>query len=138
MSVSCSFKVETGKMARCMNRRIERKKRPFPTKIIILSSSILLIGFWLRLWNVDTNSFWSDEGLTPLRSGYSILEILRNVIIIQGKVTKDTHPALFYLLIHFSRQLFGETDFAFRLPVHLNKYDVDRFALSIWQASNFT
>ncbi|HFQ93856.1 MAG TPA: hypothetical protein ENK32_07600 [Anaerolineae bacterium] len=77
---------------------------------------IILLGFGLRLANAEAFSFWTDEGLTPLRSGYTVGEILSNRIVIQDGVTKDTHPPLFYLLIHFSRRLFGETDFAFRYP----------------------
>ncbi|MEM7330877.1 MAG: glycosyltransferase family 39 protein [Chloroflexota bacterium] len=99
-----------------MKRGQERKKRPFPVPTLISITIILLLGFWLRIWHIDAFSFWSDEGLTPLRSGYSVIDILRNVILIQGHVTKDTHPAFFYLTIHFTRQLFGETDFAFRYP----------------------
>lgn len=75
---------------------------------------LILLAFVLRLYQLDQYSFWTDEGLTPERSGYSLLEILRNVIYIQGYETKDTHPPLYYLLIHLTRQLFGESDFAFR------------------------
>ncbi|HID53668.1 MAG TPA: phospholipid carrier-dependent glycosyltransferase, partial [Anaerolineae bacterium] len=85
-------------------------------KYLIALLLIILLGFSLRLVNTEAFSFWTDEGLTPLRSGYTVSEILSNRIIIQDGVTKDTHPPLFYLLIHFSRQFFGETDFAFRYP----------------------
>ncbi len=80
---------------------------------------ILLTAFVLRLHNIDNFSFWTDEGLTPLRSGYSIARILSNEITIQDGVGRDTHPALFYLLIHVSRRVFGETDFAYRYPAVL-------------------
>lgn len=53
---------------------------------------LILLAFVLRLYQLDQYSFWTDEGLTPERSGYSLLEILRNVIYIQGYETKDTHP----------------------------------------------
>ncbi|MBP8947735.1 MAG: glycosyltransferase family 39 protein, partial [Candidatus Promineofilum sp.] len=36
--------------------------------------------------------------------------------VIQGVVTTDTHPPLYYLIIHLTRQLFGLSDFAFRYP----------------------
>jgi 4-amino-4-deoxy-L-arabinose transferase-like glycosyltransferase len=77
---------------------------------------IILLAFGLRIHQLDSMSFWLDEGLTPLRSAYSITEILSNRITIQQGVTKDTHPALHYLLIHFSRRLLGESDFAYRFP----------------------
>ncbi len=77
---------------------------------------ICLLAFALRTHHLDQFSFWLDEGLTPLRSGYALGDILRNEIVLQGTVTQDTHPPLYYLLIHASRQLFGESDFAFRYP----------------------
>lgn len=75
---------------------------------------LIWLGLGLRLVNASAFSFWTDEGLTPLRASYPVLKILSNQIIIQDVVTKDTHPPFFYLLIHFSRQVWGETDFAFR------------------------
>ncbi len=91
-------------------------KRPFPSTTYLFILLLFLLTFWLRLHNIDAFSFWTDEGLTPLRSGYSVSEILSNRIIIQEGITNDTHPPLFYLIVHFSRQLFGESDFAYRFP----------------------
>lgn len=99
-----------------MRQGKQEERRPFTPHLLILISAILLVGFGLRVWHIDTFSFWSDEGLTPLRSGYPLAQILRNDIVIQGKVTKDTHPAFFYLIISGTRRLFGESDFAFRYP----------------------
>ncbi|WP_420629845.1 glycosyltransferase family 39 protein [Candidatus Leptofilum sp.] len=76
----------------------------------------ILLAFGLRLQNADFFSFWTDEGLTPLRASYTVPEILSNRIIIQEGVTNDTHPPFFFLIIHFTRQLLGETDFAYRYP----------------------
>lgn len=88
--------------------------RPFAPLLILLL--LMLLGFWLRTHNLDAFSFWTDEGLTPERSGYPITQILRNDILIQGVVTKDTHPPLYYLILHLTRSLFGLSDFAFRYP----------------------
>jgi Dolichyl-phosphate-mannose-protein mannosyltransferase len=76
----------------------------------------ILLAFGLRLLNAEMFSFWTDEGLTPLRSGYTVPEILSNQVIIQEGVTNDTHPPFFFLILHFSRMVLGETDFAFRYP----------------------
>lgn len=94
------------------------KKSPKKASALLPISLILimLFAFFLRLYMVDASSFWTDEGLTPLRSGYDIGRILSNELEIQGVVGQDTHPALYYLIIHASRQLFGETDFAYRYP----------------------
>lgn len=94
----------------------DRKKRPLIPPIFWSLAFIMLLGFFLRLYHIDAFSFWTDEGLTPVRSGYSIGQILTNQIIIQNQVTIDTHPPLYYLLIHFSRQILGESDFAYRFP----------------------
>ena len=95
-------------------------KRPWSNSLmrwmIVLS---VLLAFGLRLHNAEMFSFWTDEGLTPLRSGYTVAGILSNHVTIQEGVTNDTHPPFFFLIIHFSRQLFGETDFAYRFPALL-------------------
>ncbi|WP_374687986.1 glycosyltransferase family 39 protein [Promineifilum sp.] len=88
--------------------------RRFAPLLILLA--LVLLGYALRVYNLDAFSFWTDEGLTPARSGYPVAQILRNEIVIQGVVTKDTHPPLYYLIIHVTRQLFGLSDFAFRYP----------------------
>jgi len=77
---------------------------------------LILAAFGLRVHQLDNFSFWQDEGLTPLRAGYSIPEILSNEVPIQEAVTQDTHPPLYFLLIHATRQIFGESDFSYRLP----------------------
>ena len=84
------------------------------SKLILIG--LIWLGFWLCLHHIDRFSFWIDEGLTPIRSGYSLREILSQVIIVQGHPTTDTHPPLYYLIIAVTRRLFGESDFAFRFP----------------------
>lgn len=79
----------------------------------------VLLAFGLRLHNADFFSFWTDEGLTPLRASYPVSEILSNRVIIQEGITNDTHPPFFFLIIHFTRQLLGESDFAYRFPALL-------------------
>ena len=90
------------------------RRRPLAPLLILLL--LMLLGFALRAHNFDAFSFWTDEGLTPERSGYPIAQILGNDILIQGVVTKDTHPPLYYLIVHLTRQLFGASDFAYRYP----------------------
>ncbi len=91
-----------------------RSSRPLGPLAALLA--LLLLGTWLRVHNLDAFSFWTDEGLTPARSGYPLAQILRNEIVIQGVVTTDTHPPLYYLIIAVTRRLFGLSDFAFRYP----------------------
>ncbi len=93
-----------------------KRKRPFLDHSHLLLILFILLAFGLRLHNIEAFSFWTDEGLTPLRASYPLLEIFSNRITIQEAISKDTHPPFYFLLIHFSRQLWGETDFAYRFP----------------------
>ena len=104
-----------------MSGRVIVGKRPFTKATTYRWGMLLLIllGFGLRLHNAERFSFWTDEGLTPLRASYSVPEIVSNHVTIQEGITNDTHPPFFFLIIHFSRQLFGETDFAYRFPALL-------------------
>ena len=106
--IAASASVETGFPP---DTTVSRRLAP-----LLFLLALLLLGYWLRVHNLDAFSFWTDEGLTPARSGYPIAQILQNEIIIQGVVTTDTHPPLYYLIIHLTRQLFGLSDFAFRYP----------------------
>lgn len=100
-----------------MNRNVVPRK-PLASRLWwrLLLVGIVLLSFGLRLHDLGVFSFWTDEGLTPLRAGYSIPEILSNTVTIQAGNGKDTHPPLYYLLIHISHRVFGETDFAYRYP----------------------
>ncbi|MBP6788621.1 MAG: glycosyltransferase family 39 protein, partial [Candidatus Promineofilum sp.] len=93
--------------------------QPFRRRLsapLLILLALLLLAFALRVHDLGAFSFWTDEGLTPERSGYPLAQILRNDILIQGVVTQDTHPPLYYLILHATRPLFGLSDFAFRYP----------------------
>jgi hypothetical protein len=92
------------------------RRRGFAPQVLIPLLLLILLAFFLRLHQLDAFSFWTDEGLTPARAGYAISQILRNEIVIQGFVSKDTHPPLYYLIIHLTSRLFGVSDFAYRFP----------------------
>jgi mannosyltransferase len=99
-----------------MVSQISVSKRLSEGIVLAVVAALILLAFELRLHNLDAFSFWTDEGLTPLRSGYPIGEILSNRITIQEGVTRDTHPPFYYLIVHFTQRLFGQTDFAYRYP----------------------
>lgn len=90
--------------------------RPKPYRWRLFLLFLILLAFALRVYRLDNSGFWTDEGLTPLRAGYSVSEILSNRVIIQEGVTQDTHPPLYFLIIHFSQTLLGRSDFAYRYP----------------------
>ncbi|MFZ0547896.1 MAG: glycosyltransferase family 39 protein, partial [Candidatus Promineifilaceae bacterium] len=75
---------------------------------------LLMVGFGLRLFSLEGQSMWSDEGLSYYRSGLSLGDILRNIIVVDGVVTRDTNPTLYFLLLHYWRILAGDTVFAMR------------------------
>jgi uncharacterized membrane protein len=77
---------------------------------------LLWVAFGLRVTHLDLFSFWIDEALTPLRTNYTVLDIITGRTYIQEAVSQDTHPPLYYLLIYATRPLLGETDFAYRYP----------------------
>ena len=76
---------------------------------------IILLGFTLHIHNLDSQSMWSDEGLSVHRVEQSFTDILRNVITVDGIDTRDTNPPLFFILLRIWRFLSGETVFAMRL-----------------------
>ena len=67
---------------------------------------VMLLGFWLRVHALGTHSFWVDELFTVWTSQKSVPEML----------TVKDHPPLLYLVTSFSLNLFGESEFAARLP----------------------
>ncbi|HSH02033.1 MAG TPA: glycosyltransferase family 39 protein, partial [Anaerolineae bacterium] len=75
---------------------------------------VIMVGFGLRVYRLEAFSFWIDEGLTPLRAGYDVSTILGNRIFIQEAASVDTHPPFYYLLVHVTRGLWGESVFAYR------------------------
>lgn len=77
---------------------------------------LLFLAWGLRVVDIDRDSLWLDEGLTPERSGYTIPKILANEVDIQGFPTQDTHPPFYYLVIKGTRAVFGTSDFAYRFP----------------------
>jgi len=93
--------------------RVRKRMRQLVWLLVIVFA---FLAFALRLYHLDHFSFWQDESLTPLRASYAIPDILSNRIVLQEAVTQDTHPPLYFLLIHFTRLLFGESDFAYRYP----------------------
>ncbi len=77
---------------------------------------LILAAFFLRVYQIEAFGFWIDEALTPLRASYSISDIFRGQVFIQGVASQDTHPPLYYLLIHLTQSLSGSSDFALRYP----------------------
>jgi mannosyltransferase len=76
--------------------------------------AIFLLAFALRIYNLEGQSMWSDEGLSLYRLRQPVPELLQNIIVVDGVATRDTNPPLYFLLLHGWRALAGETVFALR------------------------
>ena len=68
---------------------------------------VLLIGFGARVYRLDHQSFWNDEGNSASLSSRSVQ------LIIEGTAS-DVHPPLYYLALRAWWPLAGQTDFSLR------------------------
>lgn len=76
---------------------------------------ILLLAWALRLTHLDTMSIWWDESLSYARATQDLPTILSNVIQIQKVTTRDLHPPLYFVLLHFAVNVFGTSEFGLRV-----------------------
>lgn len=81
-----------------------------------LLAGLILIAFGLYVSTLDVQSIWRDEGLTIVRSQQSLSMTLANRNIVQGILSPDLHPPLYFLLLHGWRLLAGSSEFALRFP----------------------
>lgn len=67
---------------------------------------IILLAFFLRIYNLDAESLWLDEAL-------SVEHYAKNDIttIIERL---SVHPPLYYIILHFWIKLFGDSEFSVR------------------------
>lgn len=82
--------------------------------IPILLITFILASWALHLYDLTGKSLWSDEGLSVYRARKSIAYNLTNEIVVQGVVTKDTQPPLYFILLHLLRAVAGESEFALK------------------------
>ncbi len=75
---------------------------------------LILLGFFLRLYDLEGQSMWSDEGLSFYRAQLPLSEIITNTITVDGIATRDTNPPFYFLLLHILIVLTGESVFALR------------------------
>ncbi len=79
------------------------------TAIILLA--ILALGLGLRVYNLGSESIWLDEG-------YALREALNPSAkaVIASLHTYNGTPPAYYLLLHYTIQFIGSSEFALRLP----------------------
>lgn len=73
----------------------------------LLLGLVLLLAVVLRLYRIDAQSFWNDEGNSARLAERSI------DLILEG-AKGDIHPPGYYLALHYWRAVFGQTEAALR------------------------
>ncbi len=87
-----------------MKRSALRPLLPTPYSLLL---ALLLLASFLRFYRLDAQSFWNDEG-NSARIAERTLDL-----IVEG-AAGDIHPPGYYLLLHYWRALFGQSEFALR------------------------
>ncbi|CAN5729668.1 hypothetical protein BH10CHL1_BH10CHL1_13140 [soil metagenome] len=67
---------------------------------------LLLVGFGLRLYRLDFQSFWSDEGISLQRSAQPFGQLLRSMPV--------EHLPGYFVLLHGWLAIAGDSDFSMR------------------------
>ncbi len=70
---------------------------------------ILLFGAILRLYGLDSESLWADEGIT-------VWTVSDSFAAMKQMLAKAIHPPLHYLILHPLVHTFGNSEFVVRLP----------------------
>ena len=69
--------------------------------------AIILLAVGLRLYRLDHQSLWNDEGT-------SVALAQRDLVTITKSAALDIHPPLYYYALHVWLRLFGASEFAVR------------------------
>ncbi len=76
---------------------------------------LILLALALRVYRLDGQSLWSDEGLSLYRSRLTLAQNLTNIIVVPpGVATQDTNPPLYFVALSAMRALLGESEYALR------------------------
>ena len=68
---------------------------------------LLFIGFSLRIYDLGGESIWFDEGASIYFAKKNVSEIFS---------MKESSPPLYYIVLHWWINLFGDSEFSVRLP----------------------
>lgn len=93
-------------------RDVGQRRPAWKGRLVLLF--ILLLAFALRLHQLEGQSMWSDEGLSLYRARQPLTTVLASTIEVDGIVTQDTNPPLYFLMLHGWRSLVGEGIFLLR------------------------
>jgi len=68
-----------------------------------------LLAFGLRVYHLDGQSLWYDEG-------FSVYLAAQDLSSITAQTASDIHPPLYYYMLHFWIYLAGKSEFSVRFP----------------------
>ncbi len=94
--------------------RKDRNSRQAEKVGSLLLLAAILLAFATHTYLLDAKSMWIEEGLSIYRAQLDLPGILSNVIVIQDVPTHDTHPPLYFILLHFLLALAGSSEFVIR------------------------
>jgi mannosyltransferase len=86
---------------------MSRRLSAFLSQPWLLLALVLLLAGGVRLFRIDAQSFWNDEGNSARLAERSVDLILKGA---RG----DIHPPGYYLALHYWRALFGQGEVALR------------------------
>lgn len=69
--------------------------------------AILFLGLFLRIYDLGTESIWVDEGISILLANSNLFQIVVNR-------AQSTHPPMYFIILHYWVNLFGDTEFSTR------------------------
>ena len=69
--------------------------------------AILLIGYFLRVYDLSNESIWLDEAFSIVSAKLNLSQIF---------FRPETNPPLYYSILHLWINLFGDSEFSVRFP----------------------
>jgi mannosyltransferase len=85
-------------------RLTERRPQRLVTGLLI---GLLLLSLGLRLYRIEAQSLWNDEGT-------AVALARRDLAAITRAAANDIHPPLYYYLLHYWMAVFGDSELAVR------------------------
>src|SRR3989338_6308787 len=76
-----------------------------PIKLIL--SGVLLVGLFLRIYDLGGESLWTDEGISIRVSNSDLSHIIKDRAI-------NFHTPFYFIILHYWILLFGNSEFATR------------------------
>lgn len=77
--------------------------------ILLIMTGLLFGAMFLRVWSINKESFWADEGWTMVLShGPSLSDVVTTM-------ANDQHPPLYFALFHYWTLLAGNSEIVARL-----------------------